>query len=297
MSVPRVAVSIVTRNRAPVLERTLRELEKLTPLPDEICIYADACTDDTKEMITRTFPRVRLLSDDVPRGSIHGRDRILREVQSEIVLSLDDDSYPIETDFISRLQTLHAAHPSAAVCTFPQVSEEYPETLRDPAPWKNAAPSLVASFTDSGASLWRAAYLELPGFVPEFVHAYEEPDYTLQCLAAGWQVRHEPSLTVRHHYTSVNRDPLRTHLFHCRNEVWSVLLRAPLLLLPVMIVFRVLRQFGNAARLGGWRWVKHQPRWWWQALGGAGAMLRKRHAVPWGSYWNWLRLSRKPRPL
>ncbi len=297
MSAPQTAVSIVTRNRAPVLERTLRELEKLAPPPDEIWVYADACTDDTTTMVAENFPRIRLLSDKVARGSIYGRDRILREAQAEIVLSLDDDSHPMETDFMARLQALHGSQPKVAVFTFPQVSEEYPETMRDPAPWKNATPLLVASFTDSGASCSRAAYLELPGFVPEFVHAYEEPDYAIQCLSTGWQVRYEPSLTIRHHYTTVNRNPLRTHLFHCRNEVWSVLLRAPWLLIPLMILFRVLRQLGNAARLGGWDWVKNQPRWWWDALCGAGMILRRRRAVPWGSYWTWLRLSRRPQPV
>ena len=88
MNAPRVAVSIVTRNRATVLERTLRKLERLDPAPDEILVYADACSDDTSAMLAREFPRVRVLSGDVPRGSIQGRDQILREATAGIVLCI-----------------------------------------------------------------------------------------------------------------------------------------------------------------------------------------------------------------
>lgn len=293
MNDPRVAVSIVTRNRAPVLERTLRELERLDPPPDEVLVYTDACTDDTSTMLARRFPSVRVFSDDVPRGSIHGRDRILREAASEIVLSLDDDSHPIERNFIARLRALHVEHPQAAVFAFPQVTEEFPETLSGDVTSKSSIRQNVATFSDSGAAYRREAYLKLPGFVPEFVHAYEEPDYALQCLASGWQVLMEPSLRVRHYYTEMNRHPLRTHLFHCRNEVWSVLLRAPWLLAPPMILFRVLRQLQNAARQGGWAWIKKQPGWWWEAFRGAGVILRRRHAVSFEAYGRWLRLSRR----
>jgi GT2 family glycosyltransferase len=296
MTAPRVAISIVTRNRASELERTLHELGRLTPPPDEIWVYADACSDDTSKRVAALFPSIHLLSSDTARGSIHGRDLILRSTDSEIVLTLDDDSHPIETDFISRLRTLHADRPQAAVFTFPQVSEEYPASIRDSASIKNVVPQRVASFTNSGASYWREFYLKLPGFVPEFVHAYEEPDYALQCFSAGLQVISEPSLTIRHHYTSVNRNPLRTHLSHCRNETWSVLLRAPWPLVPVLTVFRALRQLENAARLGGWLWVKNQPRWWWATLSGAGMILGKRQPVSLASYWGWLRLFRAPQP-
>ena len=52
----------------------------------------------------------------------------------------------------------------------------------------------------------RDVYLKLAGF-PKFFrpHGYEEPDYALQCYAAGFAVWFEPNLAVRHHMSSVNR--------------------------------------------------------------------------------------------
>jgi hypothetical protein len=92
----------------------------------------------------------------------------------------------------------------------------------------------------------------------------------------------------------VNRNPLRTHLYHCRNEAWSVLLRAPWWLVLPMILFRMVRQLQNAAHQGGWEWVKRQPGWWWEACRGAGTIMRHRDPVSLEAYQRWLRLSRQP---
>lgn len=296
MSDLRVAFSIVTRNRPAVLEHTLRQIALLHPPPDDIWVCVDGCSEGTATMLRERFPETHVLVESLPRGSVHGRNRILRESNAEVVLSLDDDSHPIQTDFVTRLRELHRLHPKVAVFAFPQVTDEFPETLQGSPLQKSECPRWIATYLDSGASYWRAAYLELPGFVSQFVHAYEEPDYALQCLGGNWEVRLEPSLSVRHHYTAVHRNTLHTHLSHCRNELWSILLRAPWPLVPFMIIFRMARQLANAGRRGGWGWLRRHPGNWWEAWKGAGAMLRQRHAVSVRTYWNWLYLSQRPQP-
>src|SRR5438552_1705771 len=123
MPAARVTISIATRNRRNVLRSTLIEIGRLQPPPDEIFVHADGCTDGTEEMLRKEFPEARLLTSSEPRGSVAGRDRILREAGADLVLSLDDDSHPMETDFIGQLRELHSATPNAAVFTFPQVTD------------------------------------------------------------------------------------------------------------------------------------------------------------------------------
>ena len=293
----RVAVSIATRNRCEVLRETLAELMKLNPPPDEIVVHADACTDGTAEMIAERFPKVRLIESQQARGSVGGRDRILRETRADIVLSLDDDSYPMETDFVAKLRVLHAADSRAAVLSFPQVTDEYPETQQVNAIDRAAPRRAEGSYGGGACSYLRAAYLKLPGFVPEFFHTYEEPDYALQCVANGWRVVWQASLTIQHRYTTQNRNGHRTHSLHCRNEIWSVLLRCPLLLLPFMIVHRVLSQMVNAVRLGGFRWLMREPLWWWDAVTNSGFIWKRREPVSLRGYMHWLAICRKPEPL
>ena len=157
-------------------------------------------------------------------GSVASRDRMMREARGDLVLALDDDSYPEQLDCIARIVPLFEQRPKLAVLHFPQRTDEYPETL---AQTDFGPEHLTRSFANSGAVLRRSTYLQLPGFESRFFHMYEEPDYALQCVAAGYDVLFSPVITIRHHYSGQARDEMRIHHRHARNELWSTLMRCP----------------------------------------------------------------------
>lgn len=284
------AVLITTHNRRAELARTLSELRQLDPPPNEIIVCADGCNDGTPELLRAEHPEVRLLVHQSARGSIPSRNELATACQSDLFLSLDDDSYPIERDFIARLRQLFAASPELAVASFPQRSDEWPETLTAA---DFGAPHFVGSYANSGAAIRSAVFRALGGYPDFFFHAYEEPDFALRCLADGWQVRHETGLSIRHHFTSTQRDELRTHQRHARNELWSVLLRCPAPQLFAVAAFRVGRQFKYAWQRG-FRWALAEPRWWLAACAGIPRCLAERKPVSWRIYLRWMRLVRTP---
>src|SRR5207244_177178 len=133
-------------------------------------------------------------------------------------------SHPSEPDFFGRLREFFENNQRLAVLTFPQRSDEFPETLRA----RDFGPSyFTGTFSNAGAAIRKSAFIELGGYPAGWRHAYEEPDFALRCVAAGWQVRCETGLTIRHHYTPAHRNEIRTHHFHARNELWSVMMRCP----------------------------------------------------------------------
>src|SRR5205823_7647869 len=96
-------------------------------------------------------------------------------------------SNPVEPDFIARVRALFEKMPRLAVASFPQRSDEFPETLTQ----RDFGPSYFAgNYVNCAAAFRRSAYLALEGWQTAFGHMYDESDYTLQCLAAGWQVYH-----------------------------------------------------------------------------------------------------------
>ena len=139
----------------------------------------------------------------------------------------------------------------------------------------------------------RADYVKTGGFPCFFFHAYEEPDYALQVYSHGRAVWFEPSLVIRHHYSQVNRDHIGTHHLHARNELWSVWMRCPWLWIPMVALFRLVRQFGFACREGP-SWVVREPLWWWSALKGLFQCLRNRSPIAQKTYFAWMRLAREP---
>ena len=281
-----VSVIITTHNRAADLRRTCDVVMRLRPAPIEVIVTADDCTDGTADLIADEFPEVTLIANQPGRGSVASRDRMMREARGDLVLALDDDSYPEQLDCIGRIVPLFEQRPGLAVVHFPQRTDEYPETL---AQTNFGSEYLTRSFANSGAVLRRSTYLQLPGFEPRFFHMYEEPDYALQCVAAGYDVLFSPSLTIRHHYSGQARDEIRVHHRHARNEFWSTLIRCPFPFAIGIIAWRVFSQFRYACKRG-WSWVVCEPAWWWEAFAGIPYCLRKRRPVSWAGYKRWLAL-------
>jgi GT2 family glycosyltransferase len=277
---------ITTKNRVKDLMRTWQVLQQLLPAPREILITADGCTDDTVAMLKTEMPNVKMIVNARRKGSVASRDRMMREARGDLVLALDDDSYPEQLDCIARFVPIFENRPQLAVLHFPQRTDEYPETL---AQTDFSPEHLTGSFANSGAVLRRSTYLQLPGFESRFFHMYEEPDYTLQCMAAGYDVLFSPVVTIRHHYSGQVRNEIRNHHRHARNEFWSVLLRCPFPYAPGVALYRALSQFLYACRRG-FGWVIREPAWWWRAMTGVPYCVGKRHPVSWAAYKRWLRL-------
>jgi GT2 family glycosyltransferase len=283
---PSVSIIITTKNRVDELRRTCSVLRQLSPPPLEIIITADGCSDATVDFVRTAMPAARLIVHDQSRGSIASRDDMIREARGDFVLCLDDDSHPQEPDCLARIVPLFDERPQMAVLHFPQCSDEYPATLTG---FDFGEARLTRSFSCAGAVLRRSTYLHLGGFAPFFFHAYEEPDYALQCVAAGHEIFFSPAVTIRHHYSGTARNELRTHQRHARNEFWSTLMRVPFPHLLPVAAWRILSQFRYACSRGV-AWVVREPVWWARAIAGIPRCLRMRQPVRWSDYRRWLRL-------
>jgi glycosyltransferase involved in cell wall biosynthesis len=281
-----VSVMITTKGRLVDLRVTLRVLQQLNPVPLEALITFDGCTEDVADTIKGELAGARVFVNEVRVGSVLSRDRMMREARGDLVLALDDDSYPEQLDCIARIAPFFKQRPKLAVLHFPQRTDEYPETL---AQTYFGPEHLTRSFGNGAAVLRRSTYLQLPGFESHFFHAYEEPDYGLQCAAAGYDVLFSPLVTIRHHYSGQARDEVSIHHRQARNEFWSTMMRCPFPFALGILAWRVFSQFCYACKRG-WSWVIREPSWWWQALGGIPYCLRKRRPVSWASYKRWLAL-------
>ncbi|MCE3249937.1 MAG: glycosyl transferase family 2 [Geminicoccaceae bacterium] len=286
------AIMITTHNRCADLRRTCAVLTSLSPPPDEVLICADGCTDDTVSMLVGGFPGFVVLENGERQGSVASRDRMLRLASADIVISLDDDSYPIDLDFLAKVGRVLEAHPEAAVVSFAEIRDRHCGDRPAP-PRDERRGRYVAAYANCGAAMRREVYLKLAGFPTFFSHMYEEPDYALQCYGAGLAVWFEPEVAVRHHMSSVNRHEGRRQRLHARNELWSVLIRCPWPYLPIVALFRVWRQLRYAATQG-FSDLLLQPAWWLSALRGLPRCFAGRSAVPWQTYWAWMKLARHP---
>lgn len=282
----KISIMITTKNRRDELLRTLKVLKQLNPSPFEVLITADGCTDDTAEVVGVELPEAVLFVNEVSLGSVGSRARMMRVAEGDLVLSLDDDSYPEQMDCLATLAMVFEGNPRLAVATFPQRTDEYPETLTQK---DFGVRRPIRSFPNSGACFRAYTYRQLAGFETVFFHAYEETDYALQCIASNWDIVLVPEITIRHHFTRVMRSEIRTHQRHARNELWSTLMRCPFPQAFGVIIYRIFSQGFYAGRRGP-SWLIREPIWWWQALKGAPIAIKKRCPVSWDGYRKWVSL-------
>ena len=281
-----VSIMITTRNRCKDLSKHLEKVVQMNPAPFETIVTVDGCIDETELMLKSKYPFVKLIINPVGKGSVASRNRMMHEAKGDLVLALDDDSYPEQANALDLIRKCFAENSKLAVLHFPQRTDEYPETLSqtDFGPVRQ-----TRSFANSGAVLRRDVYLSLPGFEPRFFHMYEEPDYALQCVAAGYEILYHPGITIRHHFSGATRNEIRNHHRHARNEFWSTMMRCPFPQIIGLAGYRIFSEFRYSVKRGP-AWIFREPIWWWQALGGIGFCLKKRHPIPWPRYRHWLRL-------
>lgn len=288
-----VSILIASRNRSEELKKTLEVLVALDPPAREILVCLDGCTDGSEHVVQAFQPQVRWISQAPAQGSIPCRNRLAREALGSWLLFLDDDSHPENLTFLADVEEVLSRYPDAAVVTFPQRSNEFPDSLGI----QDFGPALrTGTYTSSGALIRKDVFHRLGGYPDYFQHAYEEPDFSVRCLAAGFLMVQDSALVIRHRYAGKNRSEVRTHHLHARNEQWSVWIRCPWPWWPLISLRRAVGQFLYACQRGP-SWIMREPVWWWAALREFQKIWRHRQPVSWLAYQRWMRLLRKPEPL
>ncbi len=102
----KISVMLSTLNRVGDLLKTLKFLRSLNPQPFEVMVTADGCMDETPQRVVTEFPEVRLFINKTGQGSVASRHRMMSEASGDLVLALDDDSYPEQLDCIKNLSVV-----------------------------------------------------------------------------------------------------------------------------------------------------------------------------------------------
>ena len=163
-----------------------------------------------------------------------------------------------------------------AVASFPQRTDEFPETLTA----AGFGPSrYTANYSTAAAAFRRSVYLEWRD--GRRSSSMRTMSRIIRCNAWRRVTRsyYYTGIVIRHHFTSLKRNEIRTHHRHARNEQWSIWRRCPFPDVLALSPYRALSQL-NYARKRGMAWVMREPAWWMMALRGLPAALRKRRPVP-----------------
>jgi GT2 family glycosyltransferase len=172
---------------------TLRIILSCVPAPDEVLVHVDANQVECERTIRAAFPNVRILRSSDRVGPGGGRNKLLNAAQFEFVVSFDDDSYPIDSDYFARALKLLARFPDASIICAALYHAGESIGLDDrSAQWS-------ADFSGGACIFRRSAFLETGGYVPlPVAYGMEEVDLAIRLHSRGGKILTTRWLRVFH---------------------------------------------------------------------------------------------------
>lgn len=227
-------------------------------------------------------------------GVTGGRNAAVEELRRhgdvDVVVDLDDDGLLVDTDVLSRLAELYAADDRLGVVSF-RIADEQGRTARRHVPRLRADDPMrggeVTTFLGGGHALSMRMLDEIGAWPQEFFFAHEETDLAWRALDAGWRVLYEPSLLLRHPWTS----PARHAVYHrmtARNRVWLAKRHLPAVLVPVYLGVWTGLTLARTRSWGGLR------AWGGGFREGVGTPCGRRQPMRWRTVARMTRLGRPP---
>ncbi|MFF8593385.1 glycosyltransferase family 2 protein [Streptomyces sp. NPDC015220] len=226
-----VGVVIATRDRSAGLALTLRHLLALPERP-EIVVADNASTDDTRALLARDFPQVRVLALPFNRGAL-ARTHGVRALRTPYVAFSDDDSW-WEPGALAEAARLFAVHPrlgllAARTLVGPENEPDPLNKVLADSPLGTATDlpgTQVLGFLACACVVRRTAYLDAGGFHPLLFFGAEETLLAYDLAARGWGVTHCPGVVAHHHPAPGPRTDRPA--VQRRNELLTAWLRRPL---------------------------------------------------------------------
>ncbi|MDP9342531.1 MAG: glycosyltransferase family 2 protein [Actinomycetota bacterium] len=231
------AVILTMGDRADMLRSVL---ERLSAEPVHEVLVVDNGPDGATATQTEGREGVRLLRPGGNTG-IAGRNLAAREATGDLLLMLDDDSYPLP-GAVDRLARAFGENPRLGaagglvrdVDGAGRVTEvdgvgSFDWFVRAGRTEPIGPEGLSADFfAEGGCMVRRSAYLEVGGFFEPYFFTCSEMDLSTRLVAARWDVRYFPEAAFDHLKPAGHGAGSRLALqYRIRNNVWYFWLRFP----------------------------------------------------------------------
>lgn len=282
MTNPAVSIVVLTCNREDVLNALLaRLLEQTIASRCEIIVVDNGSTAATADVLAR-YPAVVSIRLATNQGSCAGRNVGIRAATAPIVLTIDDDVFPVRSDEIQRVLAALDSAPECHAMTFKVVFPRTGELV--PFNWFHPRHPAVASDTQfetdyiaEGATAFRTAIIEeVGGYPEEFFMSHEGFDLAYRLIDHGYRIDYRGDIRFEHHCAPQQRTTWRNTYFDTRNYLWLLVRHLPVRQLVVAVPYRCATTFLFALS----RW---QLGWYfraiWDAIWGLPHQIAQRHVI------------------
>jgi GT2 family glycosyltransferase len=224
---PQASVVIVTRNRR---EDAVRAVASAVAQHGEVevIVVDDASTDGTAEEISGRFPQARVVPSPSQQGYLRQRNAAAGIARGRVIVSIDDDA-AFESPSTVMQTIADFDHPRIGAVAIPYVDPREDRVHQQAPPGDEIYVSAV--FIGTAYAVRRDLFLTLGGFRPSLDAYWEEADFAIRLLAAGFVIRLGRADPLKHHESS-SRDFARREYLSRRNGLLVAGLTVPAASLP-----------------------------------------------------------------
>lgn len=248
------AFLITTKNRLDDLIFTLNKINSLLLRNDVECLICDdGSTDGTFEYLTQQYPQVRLFRNDVSRGLIYSRNRLLGATSAQFAISLDDDAHFLTDNPLEEIEHYFANNSNCGLLSFRIFwGKNEPKTLQT-----QLQPERVKGFVGCG-HVWRmSAWNSIPNY-PEWFIFYGEEDFAAyQLFKKNIEIHYLPSVLVHHRVDVVSRKNNADYQIRQRRSFRSgwflYVMFYPLKEIPKIMIYTLWMQLKNKTFKGDFK--------------------------------------------
>lgn len=227
---PPIAYVLPTRDRPARVHQTLARLSQLGPHDAQVIVVDNASTPPLAlpSALASGVPIRLARLETNASASARNIAANAADPRARWLVMLDDDSYPLDTGFLTALAEAPPQVHAIAGEIFLHPDMLHPDMSIPGAPaTRRELGGLPEVFTGCGAAIRAEVFRDLGGYDPSFDYYAEEYDLCARIILSGGWVRFDRRLRVQHDRDTAHRQPDRIFRNLVRNNAWISARYAP----------------------------------------------------------------------
>ena len=251
------SILITTKNRKDDLALTLQKIQNLLDKEKIVCVvFDDGSIDGTSDFVKENYPQIVLHTNEISKGYLYCRNKMLNETVTDFAISLDDDAHFVTEKPLENIDEYFAENKKAGLLGFRVFwSKESPNNV-----FSNDKPTRMKSFVGC-AHVWRIkAWKDIPNYPEWFVFYGEEDFASYQLFKKNWEIHYLPDVLVHHRVDVVARKSNNDYALRLQRSLRSgwylCFLFYPISIIPRKIGYSIWIQIKSKVFKGDFKALK-----------------------------------------
>lgn len=214
------SIVIVSHNRKAELAETLVIVSRYLDSNNEIRVFLDGCTDGS-EKLKEQFPSVQWHISKERLGASPARNALLKHAKGKYLIGFDDDSHPLQADFVNTVKQFFATNPFLGILSFQEIKGLFKNELELEIKRKEGEiPDYKCnSFSGCGYAISADVYNRTNGF-PEWMDIYgEESCLSMEVINESFDILYTSKISVHHRVNKIKRKSNGKNYFRFKKQL------------------------------------------------------------------------------